>query len=98
MNASEFLSAVYEDFSAIDLLLVDLRLPGINGDKLVTWLRESEVEQVNSLPVVIATGHPWEVPDALAQNDHRVRVLLKPFLLKELEAAMFEVLERPTLH
>lgn len=97
-NASEFLAAMHEGFGRIDVAVVDIRLPGLHGDLLISWLRESEREDVRTMPVLIITGHPGDVPKDFLLDPRRVRVLAKPFTLGQLAEAIVGLTRPSTLH
>ena len=40
----------------IDLVVTDLKMPGVHGLTLVEWLKGHEVH--GSIPVIVITGHP----------------------------------------
>ena len=64
-----------------DLLLLDLILPGIQGDMLCKKLKSDE--QYQKMPIIIFTAKSLHFPDAAAEmgaNDY----LQKPFDSKEL--------------
>jgi DNA-binding NtrC family response regulator len=75
----------FDNESAIDLILADYVMPGMNGIDLLEKIREKST----SLPVIIMTAH-WEkqiVVDAMRKNCNSF--LEKPFtldkLIKEIE-------------
>ena len=57
------------------LILTDIKMPGISGDRILHYLKE---EKKSSIPVVGMSGTPW----LLDQNDFDA-VLSKPCSLKE---------------
>lgn len=60
-----------------DLLLTDLNLPGLNGEKLIERLRRTQP----GLPVVLSTGHELTETEllALARSGAPVALLKKPW-------------------
>jgi len=74
----------------VDMLVTDIQMPGMNGDRLAARVRESWPE----LPVIFVSG---EIRNAVLA-DHaggRTRFVLKPFLPVELLEAIRVVLELP---
>lgn len=62
-----------------DLAIIDIDLPDLNGDKIVSWLRESEEDSVRTLPILIVTGQPDLLRvELLSAYDH-CRLLMKPY-------------------
>lgn len=75
-----------------DILLTDIRLPGMTGLELVQMLRE----QQNTIPVIILTGYRQF---NYAQQAIRYQVsdfLLKPIKYEELTAAVLRIKEQLT--
>lgn len=75
---------------ACDLLLSDIRMPGIDGIALARRARAS----VPGLPVLFVTGFAgdaWSAPDL---NDPKVQVLAKPFHLWDLLRRVGKLLTR----
>jgi len=73
-----------------DILLTDIRLPGMTGLELVTMLRESG----NQIPVIVLTGYRQFT---YAQQAIRCQVtdfLLKPIKYEELTAAVLRIKEQ----
>ena len=50
VDVGTFLAAFVEPGMMYDLAIVDLRLPGLNGDKAISWITESEDETRRELP------------------------------------------------
>ena len=59
-----------------DLLLADIRMPGIDGNGVVKHIRNSDKQ---SIPVIAISGTPW-----LMESNAFDMVLAKPFPLKKL--------------
>ncbi len=79
--------------AAFDLILLDIMLPGIDGQDLLTWLRDAGVQT----PVLILTARD-EVADRvkgleLGADDY----LVKPFAFSELLARVRTILRRPPI-
>lgn len=72
------------------LILLDLRLPGMNGLDVLRDVKESE--GIKRIPVVILTSSDSEKDKALAYDLHANSYILKPFDFDEL----FELLDNLT--
>jgi CheY-like chemotaxis protein len=85
---------VYRGAPPIDLVLVDLMLPHIDGLEVIETLSRSHP----GLPLLCITGFGATATAALesALRDYRVPVLLKPFRGEDLAEAVRALLERPT--
>ena len=78
------------DTGACDLLLSDIRMPGIDGVDLARRARES----IPDLPVLFVTGFAgdaWSAPDLMGD---RTKVLAKPFYLWDLLRQVAKLLGR----
>lgn len=86
-SAESFLKFDFTD--AIGCLIVDIKLPGMNGIELQAALRERSCE----IPVIIISGHA-DVPLAVeAMRRGALTVLEKPFSLERLKTHIQEALE-----
>ncbi len=76
----------------VDLVLIDLMLPGLNGLKVIENISRSHPE----LPLLCMTGFGATASDLLETTlrDYKVPVLLKPFDPPELAEAVRALLER----
>ena len=76
----------------VDLVLVDLKLPNLNGLEVIEQLTRTHP----GLPLLCITGFGATATDILEKTlrDYRVPVLLKPFGSKELADAVRALLER----
>jgi two-component system cell cycle sensor histidine kinase/response regulator CckA len=97
-NASGFLSKLAEAECPFDLAVIDLRLPDLSGEQIVTWLEESEQQTVHSLPVLFVTGHPQDVSSARFKKRSKIRVLGKPYRFNELADAVTNLLVQGARH
>lgn len=87
-DASEFLSKLASVERKYDLAVVDIRLPGLTGDKIISWLRNSELDHVKNLPVLVITGYVRDVPKDVLEDSLRLQVLEKPFTIRDLESSV----------
>jgi signal transduction histidine kinase/ActR/RegA family two-component response regulator len=69
----------------IDVVITDLRMPGMDGFALLAWLQGNEPELYRRTLVV--TGDPGGQGNDLAWAGHAVPVLRKPFAVEDLLAA-----------
>jgi len=72
------------DSNIYDLILTDIKMPGISGDQILHYLKD---EKKSSTPVVGMSGTPW----LLDQNDFNA-VLSKPCSLKDTLATINQLL------
>lgn len=82
-----------EHQGAIDIIISDVMMPGINGPKMITTLYDQQAERMKSIKVVFISGY---AEDAFADNfgeGREFNFLPKPFTLKQLAAKVKEVLE-----
>ena len=75
---------------AVDLLVTDVQMPGMQGDTLVRRVREAWPD----LPVLFISGEP-RFAGMPSQAGGRARFLLKPFTPEELMGRVHEVLGVP---
>ena len=64
------------DHGSFDIVITDIRMPGIDGNGVVKHIRKSDKQ---SIPVIAISGTPW-----LMENNAFDMVLAKPFPLKKL--------------
>ena len=64
------------DDGSFDIVITDIRMPGIDGNGVVKHIRKSDKQ---SIPVIAISGTPW-----LMENNTFDMVLAKPFPLKKL--------------
>ena len=76
---------------AIDLLLTDVILPGMNGRQLAEQLKLLRPE----IAVLFTSGHPRNVIASSGVLDPAIAFIAKPYSPEELAAKLSEVLERP---
>jgi signal transduction histidine kinase len=76
-----------------DLLLVDLRMPGLDGISVIEWIRETQP----NLPVIVMTGHATVETTIRALRLGAYDYILKPFTLDEMERTVGNCLEKRRL-
>ena len=91
-NAAKFLTAIVETGTRYDAAIVDLSLPGLDGDVAITWLRESEETFLRELPIVVLTGNPNLVEPWLSELPNVRHILFKPSPMEELLACVEDCL------
>jgi DNA-binding response OmpR family regulator len=64
------------DDGSFDIVITDIRMPGIDGNGVVNHIRKSEKQ---SIPVIAISGTPW-----LMEGSAFDKILAKPFPMKEL--------------
>jgi DNA-binding response OmpR family regulator len=64
------------DHGSFDIVITDIRMPGIDGNGVVNHIRKSEKQ---SVPVIAISGTPWQM-----ENNAFDMVLVKPFPLNKL--------------
>jgi two-component system, NtrC family, C4-dicarboxylate transport response regulator DctD len=78
----EALALAREHASELDLLLLDVRMPGLNGDEVLARLRAEGVD----CPALLSSGHGPEGLTTLVPGD--VGFLKKPYRPSELLSAV----------
>lgn len=66
--------------SRYDLVLSDQRMPNCTGLELLARIRSRDVET----PVILISGFGLEEAEPLLEQDRRLRILPKPFVIREL--------------
>lgn len=75
------------DDGSYDMVITDLRMPGLDGEGVVQHIRNSHN---NSIPVIGISGTPWQIQDAGFDA-----VLPKPFPLQELVESVKKLTAAP---
>jgi DNA-binding NtrC family response regulator len=89
-RATDALKLVREDPAKFHLVIADLTMPEMSGDKL-----SLEMAALNpTLRVLLCSGYPFELATLPAHVQPRFAVLQKPFLPKMLASAVEELLSR----
>jgi two-component system copper resistance phosphate regulon response regulator CusR len=76
-----------------DLMVLDLMLPGVDGLRVLTWMRGSEVRS----PVLILTAKDAVEDRVTGLESGADDYLVKPFAFSELLARVRSILRRPPL-
>jgi len=74
---------------AIDLLILNIRVPYVNGLALISLARE----HVPGLPIICMSSH-GHCEEKIIQQENVDRILSHPFDLQELSAAIKELLKK----
>jgi CheY-like chemotaxis protein len=69
-----------------DVILSDVRMPGMNGREFLERLREDRPELVNRL--IFSTGDTFAAETAALLRESGVPSLIKPFDFQQLEAVL----------
>jgi CheY-like chemotaxis protein len=89
LSAEAALSALADD--PIDLVVTDLRMPGMTGLELLTQVRHTQPQ----LPAILITAYGSADVMAASQHLQIARYFVKPFKTEEFMQAVQEVLEQP---
>lgn len=81
-NGAAALKAIEND--PIDGIVTDFRMPDMNGDELISRIRERQPD----IPAIIASSSPSEIPPQGGRTD----VFSKPVLPRQLVYRMIEML------
>jgi DNA-binding response OmpR family regulator len=87
-DGTQALAALNEELPAV--LVLDLALPGLSGFTILEHLHQHQI----AVPVIIITGNPL-YQNALQQPDI-VQILIKPFPIEELLAALYAIIGSPS--
>ncbi|MEO1551330.1 MAG: response regulator [Pseudomonadota bacterium] len=91
-DASSFLTRLVEDPGRFDLAIVDLSLPGMNGEEIISWLGSSDEEALTTLPLIVLTGSTVSPGQLKAAPGQVTRVIQKPYQIPDLMAAIADCL------
>lgn len=97
-TASAFLAELITSRRHYDLAVIDVNLPDLSGDKILSWLSESEETTTQSLPVLLMTGAPQRMEQLHQLSQRNVSLLAKPYRYSDLERAVSELLRGGTGH
>jgi two-component system, cell cycle sensor histidine kinase and response regulator CckA len=88
-NGAEALAVAERDEGALDLLLTDVIMPGLNGRELASELRRKRPQ----LRVLYMSGYTQDVLSQAGAPDSGVELLVKPFTATQLQKRVREVLD-----
>ena len=83
-----FIKLPEDDDGSYDIVITDLRMPGLDGKGVVQHIRKS---QNNSIPIIGISGTPW-----LIQDSGFDVVLPKPFPLLDLVESVNKITDNPS--
>lgn len=92
-EASIFLSKFTTSIFDYDFCIIDLQLPDLYGDKIISWLRESEDHKVRSMPILIVTGFPTELASDIRLDGLTTALLSKPYEYSDLKEKVSRLLK-----
>ncbi len=88
-NGEECLELVKEKEGTIDLIILDLVMPGLNGEQTLEELRRREI----NVPVILTTGFALsDLPEDPGKLKFARAVITKPFDLEKLRDVIDNVL------
>ena len=74
--------------SRFDVVVVDLKMPGLNGPEIIDRIREHQPD----IPVMLITGHGSGHGELEELADRGYQILLKPFQIDRLIAMIREAI------
>jgi osomolarity two-component system sensor histidine kinase NIK1 len=83
--------AVYES-EEVDLILMDVQMPGMNGFEATTTIRDLEKNTGRHVPIIAVTAHVMPGYKEECLNAGMDNYLAKPFRMQELFAIIEETL------
>src|SRR5579859_4348545 len=92
LNGKEGVDKILTGSENIDLVILDVMLPGMDGFKVCKDLREQNV----TIPVLILTAKNTTEDKILGLNSGADDYLTKPFSFEELLARMRAIMRRPS--
>lgn len=90
-GGAELLKKIKE--SRADLIISDINMPGLDGVAVYRQVRA--INEYAAVPFILCSGLELEQGKALADEDHKLRFLKKPFSLAALHRAIDEVTDLP---
>jgi CheY-like chemotaxis protein len=91
-NGHGALTLLTETALGIDIVLVDLAIPGMNGLELLAAIRQ----RYPKLPVLLMSGNPEQVTDDSLPLDLYTDFIPKPYRSQDLLEKMSRLLQRVT--
>jgi YesN/AraC family two-component response regulator len=88
-NGVEALKVFSEDPTCFDIVITDLTMPGMTGEKLA-----GEIYRLNpDIPVVICSGYNTYFPDEKTRETGIRDILIKPVPMKDLAEAIRNIMD-----
>ena len=75
----------------IDAVILDLRMPVLSGFDLLEWLRTEPLQQAQTVPVFILTGHPVTDTEEETLQRRHAELFFKPQGMTEILQALERV-------
>jgi len=75
---------------SVSLLITDLRMPGIDGFALLTYVSQNYPD----LPVIVMTAYPYKDVDRMSFEKGAIGFIKKPFRIEELDALIKKILKK----
>ncbi len=89
VSSIEALQAFRANFDKFDLVITDMTMPGISGDKLA-----AELIQIRpNIPILLCTGFSQNIAQDKADSIGIKGILMKPIVMKELAEKVKELIE-----
>ena len=88
-NSKEALELFTKDPWSFDLVITDMTMPGMTGDKLAQRLMEIRQD----IPIIWCTGYSERITEERAKKLGIREFMLKPLLKKDLAKAIRRVLD-----
>jgi signal transduction histidine kinase/CheY-like chemotaxis protein len=88
-DGAEALALYRERGGKVDLVLLDLNMPGLPGDEVYRALRR----EAPGLPILLSSGHPEEAALARIEGGEAIAFLQKPYATEALRRRVRELLE-----
>ena len=92
-DASEFLSELMSSAQPFDLAVIDIQLPGLQGDQIISWVLSSDDPKIKAMPILIVTGLLQERIEIELELLSKIEFLEKPYELQQLETAIKTLLK-----
>lgn len=89
-NGKEALRSLEESYLKVDIILLDIMMPGIDGYEMLRELRMAK----NNIPVIMLTAKTEEIDKLLGLELGADDYITKPFSLREVVARVKAVLRR----
>ncbi len=89
VSSLEALEAFGDDPDKFDLIISDMAMPQMSGNKLVKELRKIRP----NIPILLCTGFSEKIPEKLAAEIGIKDILLKPVIMKDLSIMIRKVLD-----